>query len=234
MNAALGIGQLTRLAATNSRRAALAHAYAERLADIPEVLPLITPDHPMRHAWHLYVIRLDTDRAGITREAFMAGLAARGIGTGLHFRAVHEQRFYRETMRCGRRPACEHHLELRTAVLAASLSGHARDRCRSGGRRDRVGASPERAMTAWRLSVVVPVLDEEANLPELIRRCLAVFDALDYRCELILVDDGSRDASPRLIRDAARPASRTGSRRHPQPQLRPACRGNRRAGGSAG
>ena len=66
-----------------------------------------------------------------------------------------------------------------------------------------VGASPERAMTVWRLSVVVPVLDEEASLPELIRRCLAVFDALDYRCELILVDDGSRDASPLLIRDAA-------------------------------
>ena len=99
MNAALGIGQLTRLAANNARRAALAHAYAERLADIPEVLPLITPDYPMRHAWHLYVIRVDTERAGITREAFMAGLAARGIGTGLHFRAVHEQRFYRETMR---------------------------------------------------------------------------------------------------------------------------------------
>ena len=59
-------------------------------------------------------------------------------------------------------------------------------------------------MTVWRLSVVVPVLDEETSLPELIRRCLAVFDELDYRCELILVDDGSRDASPRLIRDAAR------------------------------
>ena len=59
-------------------------------------------------------------------------------------------------------------------------------------------------MTVWRLSVVVPVLDEEANLPELIRRCLAVFDELHYRCELILVDDGSRDASPCLIRDAAR------------------------------
>ena len=99
MNAALGLGQLARLAANNARRAALAHAYAERLTDIPEVLPLNTPDYPVRHAWHLYVIRIDTERAGITRDAFMAGLAARGIGTGLHFRAVHEQRFYRETMR---------------------------------------------------------------------------------------------------------------------------------------
>ena len=62
MNAALGIGQLTRLATNNARRTALAHAYAERLADIPEVLPLITPDYPMRHAWHLYVIRVDTER----------------------------------------------------------------------------------------------------------------------------------------------------------------------------
>ena len=98
MNAALGVGQLTRLAANNARRAALAHWYSERLADIPEVLPATTPDYPMRHAWHLYVIRVDTDRVGITRDAFMAGLNARGIGTGLHFRAVHEQRFYRETM----------------------------------------------------------------------------------------------------------------------------------------
>ena len=64
--------------------------------------------------------------------------------------------------------------------------------------------SPERTMTVWRLSVVVPVLDEEASLPELIRRCLAVFDIARLSVfELILVDDGSRDASPRLIRDAA-------------------------------
>lgn len=58
-------------------------------------------------------------------------------------------------------------------------------------------------MTPSRLSIVIPVLDEEANLPELIRRCLAVCDRIDCRSELILVDDGSRDASPRLIADAA-------------------------------
>ena len=98
MNAALGIGQLARLEATIARRAALAHAYTEGLADVPEVLPLGSPRYPMHHAWHLYVIRLDIERAGIARDAFMAALAARGIGTGLHFRAVHQQRFYRDTM----------------------------------------------------------------------------------------------------------------------------------------
>lgn len=99
MNAALGVGQLARLNATIERRTVLARAYAERLADVPEVLLLTSPGYPGRHAWHLYVIRIDTERAGIRRDAFMAALAGRGIGTGFHFRAVHLQRFYRETMR---------------------------------------------------------------------------------------------------------------------------------------
>ena len=58
-------------------------------------------------------------------------------------------------------------------------------------------------MTLSRLSLVVPVFDEAANLSELIRRCLEVCAKLDYQCELILVDDRSRDASPRLIAQAA-------------------------------
>ena len=58
-------------------------------------------------------------------------------------------------------------------------------------------------MNAPRLSVVIPVYNEEENLPELIRRCLSACG--DCRCafEIILVDDGSRDASRRIISRAA-------------------------------
>ncbi|MCF4151621.1 glycosyltransferase [Dethiosulfovibrio sp. F2B] len=45
------------------------------------------------------------------------------------------------------------------------------------------------------LSVVVPVYNEEASLPELFRRVLPVLDGLSRSYELILVDDGSRDRS---------------------------------------
>ncbi len=98
MAAALGIRQLARLDAFIARRAALAAYYRERLAGVPEVMPLRDPPYPMRHAWHLFVARLDTDRVGMSRDAFLEALKARRIGAGLHFRAVHLQRYYRETM----------------------------------------------------------------------------------------------------------------------------------------
>jgi len=53
------------------------------------------------------------------------------------------------------------------------------------------------------VSVVIPVFNEEKNLPELIRRCLAACRSMDLRFELILVDDGSRDGSAQLISEAA-------------------------------
>lgn len=98
MNAALGLGQLERLDRLNGRRAELAGRYLEQLRDIDEILPLARPDHPGQHAWHLFVVRLDVDRAGMSRDAFMQALKERGIGTGIHFRAVHEQRYYRQLM----------------------------------------------------------------------------------------------------------------------------------------
>ncbi len=58
-------------------------------------------------------------------------------------------------------------------------------------------------MTPELVSLVIPVYNEQANLPELIERCLAVGRALPYAFELVLVDDGSGDDSARLIADAA-------------------------------
>jgi UDP-4-amino-4-deoxy-L-arabinose-oxoglutarate aminotransferase len=94
----LGLGQLARLDEFNRRRAELAARYRERLSEVEEILPLSEPAWPMRHAWHLFVARLDTDRAGMDREAFMTGLKARNVGTGIHFRAVHTHRYYRKEM----------------------------------------------------------------------------------------------------------------------------------------
>ena len=50
-----------------------------------------------------------------------------------------------------------------------------------------------------RLSMVVPVYNEEANLEELIARCLAVGAGTGRDFELVLVDDGSADRSAELI-----------------------------------
>ena len=54
------------------------------------------------------------------------------------------------------------------------------------------------------LSVVVPLFDEEANVPVLVDRLLAAVDALKVSAEVILVDDGSRDGTVAAIARANR------------------------------
>ncbi len=96
--AVLGRGQLARLDDFNRKRTALAMFYRERLREVEAVIPLGSPRYPARHAWHLFIVRLDTDRAGMSRDSFMEALKQKNIGTGMHFKAAHLQKFYRERM----------------------------------------------------------------------------------------------------------------------------------------
>jgi UDP-4-amino-4-deoxy-L-arabinose-oxoglutarate aminotransferase len=100
---------LARLENFIEKRSRLAHRYQELLAGVNEILPLAVPSYPMRHAWHLFIVRLETDRARIDRDTFMAKLKKSNIGTGLHFKAVHTQKYYHETLRLpeGALPATE-------------------------------------------------------------------------------------------------------------------------------
>jgi undecaprenyl-phosphate 4-deoxy-4-formamido-L-arabinose transferase len=56
-------------------------------------------------------------------------------------------------------------------------------------------------MNAPRVSVVVPVYNEQEVLPALFARLYPALDALGRSYELLLVDDGSRDRSPQLLRE---------------------------------
>ncbi len=56
-------------------------------------------------------------------------------------------------------------------------------------------------MATVRYSVVIPVYDEEATLPELYTRLAAVLDELDGDAEVLFVDDASRDRTPELLAD---------------------------------
>ena len=97
ISASLGLGQLAQLDVFNAKRQELAEHYQTRLRGISEIIPLATPDYPHTHAWHLFIVRVDSDKTGMDRNQFMAGLKERNIGTGLHFRAVHLQKYYAET-----------------------------------------------------------------------------------------------------------------------------------------
>ena len=63
--------------------------------------------------------------------------------------------------------------------------------------------SPSQSDGDPQLSVVVPVFNEEKNLPDLVSRLRAVMDGTGEPYELVFVDDGSRDGSLAELKQAA-------------------------------
>jgi len=59
----------------------------------------------------------------------------------------------------------------------------------------------EKNISAEKISVVVPVFNEEENLPLLIPQLTTVLDNLPQSYELILVDDGSTDKSFPVLKE---------------------------------
>lgn len=95
LQAALGLHQLARLESMTRQRAQLAARYQAGLYDLPQIeLPTVRPG--IRHAWHLYAIRLQPDMLTINRAQFIEQLRADGIGTSVHFIPLHRQPYYRE------------------------------------------------------------------------------------------------------------------------------------------
>jgi len=93
--AALGLRQLARADRFRSQRAAIASRYNAALADLEEVeVPRERADR--QHAWHLYPLRLRLDHLATGRDEFIRTLAARGVGTSVHWRPLHMQPFYAE------------------------------------------------------------------------------------------------------------------------------------------
>src|SRR5512137_936996 len=92
--ARVGLGQLPRLAAFTARRRALAQRYFELLDAIGAIdwdvqLPVRDFENPN---WHLFQIVLPP---AVQRSAFMQELKDRGIGTGVHYPAMHLFTLYR-------------------------------------------------------------------------------------------------------------------------------------------
>ncbi len=94
--AAVGLAQLRKLPAFQERRRAIVRRYSAAFAPL-DMLECPVERAGVDHAWHLYVLRLRTDRLKISREQFVSELRARGIGTSVHFIPLHVHPFYRDT-----------------------------------------------------------------------------------------------------------------------------------------
>ena len=114
INAAIGLGQVPRLAAITARRRALAQAYFDAaathgLAALGIELPLADAATGQAQGnWHMFQVLLPADRLAGGRAAVMQALLDVGIGTGLHYPAVHLFSFYRaQGWRAGQLPHAE-------------------------------------------------------------------------------------------------------------------------------
>jgi dTDP-4-amino-4,6-dideoxygalactose transaminase len=76
---AILIEQLKRLERQTARRLANGLYLNEQLAKIPGIHPLRIPSYATRHSFHIYVFRFDAGEFDLSRQDFLAALAAEGI-----------------------------------------------------------------------------------------------------------------------------------------------------------
>jgi len=116
INAAIGLGQLPRLAEITARRTAVAQAYfaaTERagLGELGIALPPAPSATPLQGAlsnWHMFQVVLPAERLRGGRTAVMQALRDQSIGTGVHYPAVHLFSYYRAAgWRAGQLPQAE-------------------------------------------------------------------------------------------------------------------------------
>jgi perosamine synthetase len=91
---ALGMSQLRKLPRWLARRQEISRQYDAAFAGIKGIKPLAVR-LPVRHAYHLYVVRINQEETGIDRGELLQALRSRGIGVNVHFVPVHLHPFYR-------------------------------------------------------------------------------------------------------------------------------------------
>jgi dTDP-4-amino-4,6-dideoxygalactose transaminase len=93
--AAIALRQLDKLERHTEIRRRHVAAYDEAVAELDGIEPLAR-DPRDTHALHLYVVRIDRDRFGLSRDEVQRALAAERISTSIHFLPVHRLTWYRE------------------------------------------------------------------------------------------------------------------------------------------
>ncbi len=94
MQAALGLAQLEKLERLTEARRRNAELLTRGLRGTGLVTPVEKQGY--RHVYHQYVVRVDAERVGVTRDELARRLSALGVETAVHYpRALPDQPFYR-------------------------------------------------------------------------------------------------------------------------------------------
>jgi len=93
--ASIALCQLDKVERHAEIRARQFAAYDEAVVDLDGITPLAR-DERDTHALHLYVVRVDAERAGATRDEYQRALSEENISTSIHFLPVHTLTYYRK------------------------------------------------------------------------------------------------------------------------------------------
>ena len=126
LQAALGLRQLARIEVSWERRRAIWKRYDNAFANLPLELPPTPAEEFGRSSFHLYSPLLDTDRVPFDRDMLRENLRQKGIGTGVHFTALHLHAYYRKQFgyRGGEFPNAE---KIGSRTFSLPLSSRLRD-----------------------------------------------------------------------------------------------------------
>lgn len=92
--AALGLSQFKRLDQFIAKRRKLVRLYRDKLSKVPH-LKLFNSDFDSKTAFHLFVVQIDFQAYGTTREVVMEKLKERGIGTQVHYIPLHTHPYFK-------------------------------------------------------------------------------------------------------------------------------------------
>ena len=109
---ALGRSQLKKLSLFKKRRSNIVNEYNSSFRELDHVVtPFESPE--CQSNFHLYVVQIEFDSLGISRQIFMESLKDAGIQTQVHYIPVHLQPFYRSNFgtKIGDCPVAERYYE---------------------------------------------------------------------------------------------------------------------------
>lgn len=96
LQASIGIHQLKRVESYWQKRSQIWQHYMESFADFPLGLPAKVEANT-RHAYHLYTLVIDEDKAKVKRDQFLDRMTAEGVGVGVHYLSLPEHPYYQKT-----------------------------------------------------------------------------------------------------------------------------------------
>lgn len=91
----IGIHQLKKAKVFQEKRQNMAYRYIEEFKKLDLILPQKAAEEDL-HAWHLFVIQLGSS-IKISRQEFIQKMAAKQIGTSVHFIPLHLQPYWKNT-----------------------------------------------------------------------------------------------------------------------------------------